>query len=148
SSDDLATLEALAAELYEKVWLLGGTISGEHGDGLSRTSFLGGQYGPLVNVFRELKQIFDPHGLLNPGKIVPLEPRRIAQDLRPLTRHQAVESHPGTDIVAATNGKAVAPISLQLTWQADEMMEAARLCNGCGACRSQSPDVRMCPIFR
>lgn len=148
SSDDRATLEALAAELYDKVWLLGGTISGEHGDGLSRTSFLGGQYGPLVNVFRELKQIFDPHGLLNPGKVVPLEPRRIAQDLRPLTRHQAVESNHGTDIDAATNGKSVTPVALQLTWQADEMMEAARLCNGCGACRSQSPDVRMCPIFR
>ena len=71
NADDVRTMESLAAELYEKVWLLRGTISGEHGDGLSRTPFLAKQYGPLVNVFRELKQIFDPQGLLNPGKIVP-----------------------------------------------------------------------------
>lgn len=148
SFDDRATLETLAAELYDKVWLLGGTISGEHGDGLSRTPFLGGQYGPLVNVFRELKEIFDPQGLLNPGKVVPTEPRRIAQDLRPLTRHQGVESVPSGEVAAEANGKSPAPVTLQLTWQADEMLEAARLCNGCGACRSQSPDVRMCPIFR
>ena len=76
-------MESLAAELYEKVWLLRGTISGEHGDGLSRTPFLARQYGPLVNVFRELKQIFDPQGLLNPGKIVPLTPTRMTQNLRP-----------------------------------------------------------------
>ena len=59
-------METLAAELYEKVWLLGGTISGEHGDGLSRTPFLARQYGPLVNVFREVKQIFDPQGSAEP----------------------------------------------------------------------------------
>jgi len=75
-------MESLAAELYEKVWLLRGTISGEHADGLSRTPFLARQYGPLVNVFRELKQIFDPHGLLNPGKKVPLVPTRMTQNLR------------------------------------------------------------------
>ena len=66
--DDVGTMESLASELYEQVWLLGGTISGEHGDGLSRTPFLARQYGPLVNVFRELKQIFDPHGIAEPGQ--------------------------------------------------------------------------------
>ena len=81
--DDVRTMESLAAELYEKVWLLRGTISGEHGDGLSRTPFLARQYGPLVNVFRELKQIFDPQGLLNPGKKVPLAPTRMTQNMRP-----------------------------------------------------------------
>jgi FAD/FMN-containing dehydrogenase/Fe-S oxidoreductase len=145
SSDDVATLETLATELYERVWLLGGTISGEHGDGLSRTPFLSGQFGSLVNVFRELKQIFDPQGLLNPGKVVPLTPTRMVHSLRPMTIHQAQQSLE----TAATegNGQAVAPIALQLRWQPDELMDAARLCNGCGACRATTPDVRMCPIF-
>jgi FAD/FMN-containing dehydrogenase/Fe-S oxidoreductase len=146
SSDDVATLETLAAELYEKVWLLGGTISGEHGDGLSRTPFLSGQFGPLVNVFRELKHIFDPQGLLNPGKIVPLEPTRMTQNLRPMTIHQAQQA--ATDVATETHGRTVGPFALQLRWQPEELMDAARLCNGCGACRSTSPDVRMCPIFR
>jgi FAD/FMN-containing dehydrogenase/Fe-S oxidoreductase len=146
SSDDVATLETVASELYEKVWLLGGTVSGEHGDGLSRTPFLGAQFGPLVNVFRELKQIFDPQGLLNPGKIVPQSPSRMTLNLRPMTMHQAQQSAPESD--AETNPSVAGPFSLQLRWQPEELMDAARLCNGCGACRSQSPDVRMCPIFR
>jgi FAD/FMN-containing dehydrogenase/Fe-S oxidoreductase len=146
SSDDMATLETVAAELYEKVWLLGGTVSGEHGDGMSRTPFLGAQFGPLVNVFRELKQIFDPQGLLNPGKIVPVAPTQMTQNLRPMTIHQSQQA--ATDAAVETNGRTVGPFALQLRWQPEELMDAARLCNGCGACRSQTPEVRMCPIFR
>ncbi|HEX3599877.1 MAG TPA: anaerobic glycerol-3-phosphate dehydrogenase subunit C, partial [Lacipirellulaceae bacterium] len=148
--DDVRTMEELAAALYEHVWLLRGTISGEHGDGLSRTPFLAKQYGPLVNVFRELKRIFDPHSLLNPGKIVPLSPTRITQNMR----HSGNDA-PRTEV--ATNGAATAtvtngqprkPLELQLAWNEDEMASAAKACNGCGACRSTSPEVRMCPIFR
>jgi len=146
NSDDVATLETLAAELYEKVWLLGGTISGEHGDGLSRTPFLAAQFGPLTNVFRELKQIFDPQGLLNPGKIVPLAPQRMTHDLRAITIHQTQQA--AADAAAETNSRTAGLFALQLQWQPEELMDAARLCNGCGACRSTSPDVRMCPIFR
>ncbi len=146
SSDDVATLETLAAELYEKVWLLGGTVSGEHGDGLSRTPFLAAQFGPLTNVFRELKQIFDPQGLLNPGKIVSLASQRMIHDLRPMTIHQAQQM--ATDAAAEVDSRTAGPFALQLRWQPEELMDAARLCNGCGACRSTSPEVRMCPIFR
>ena len=146
SSDDVATLETLAAELYEKVWLLGGTVSGEHGDGLSRTPYLAAQFGPLTNVFRELKQIFDPQGLLNPGKIVPLATQRMMHDLRPMTIHQAQQA--ATEAAAETDSRTAGPFALQLRWQPEELMDAARLCNGCGACRSTSPEVRMCPIFR
>ena len=56
--------------LYEEVFKFGGTISGEHGSGLSRTWFLRKQFGPLYDVFREVKRIFDPQNLLNPGKVV------------------------------------------------------------------------------
>jgi Fe-S oxidoreductase len=140
-------MESLAGELYEKVWLLHGTISGEHGDGLSRTPFLARQYGPLVNVFRELKQIFDPHGLLNPGKIVPLVPTRMTQNLRP-ARIQLTDSTRGVDeSPQLQNGQPLQTFPLQLAWRGDELAAAARVCNGCGACRSATLDVRMCPIF-
>jgi len=147
--DDVRTMEELAAELYERVWLLRGTISGEHGDGLSRTPFLAKQYGPLVNVFRELKRIFDPHGLLNPGKIVPVAPSRITQHLRPTeaAKPQAAETAVGDVITAGANGEPRRLLELQLAWNAEEMAAAAKVCNGCGACRSTSPDVRMCPIY-
>ncbi len=54
----------------QETFAVGGTISGEHGDGLSRTPFVRQQYGELYDVFRDLKRIFDPAGILNPGKIV------------------------------------------------------------------------------
>lgn len=51
---------------------LGGTLSGEHGIGLSKQEFLPLEQGPeLIGLQRDLKRTFDPRGLLNPGKIFP-----------------------------------------------------------------------------
>jgi FAD/FMN-containing dehydrogenase/Fe-S oxidoreductase len=145
--DDVRTLESLAGELYDKVFLLRGTISGEHGDGLSRTPFLARQYGPLVNVFRELKRIFDPQDLLNPGKIVPITPTRMMQNLRP-AEIRLLPSEIGPAPAPPTeNGQPQRSFELQLNWRPEEMAVAARTCNGCGVCRSTSLEVRMCPIF-
>lgn len=145
---DIRTLEELASELYEKVWLLRGTISGEHGDGLSRTPYLARQYGPLVNVFRELKQIFDPQGLLNPGKKVPVAPMRMTQHIRPVeipltssSNETFGEEH------TAPEGVPASPVELQLDWSPEEMALEAKACNGCGLCRQTSFEIRMCPIF-
>jgi FAD/FMN-containing dehydrogenase len=57
---DVRKMQDLAADLYREVLEVKGTISGEHGDGLSRTWFVRQQYGPLYDVFREVKRIFDP----------------------------------------------------------------------------------------
>jgi FAD/FMN-containing dehydrogenase/Fe-S oxidoreductase len=134
--DDVAKMQRLAGDLYQEVDDVGGSIGGEHGSGLSRTPFLREHLGPLYDVFREIKQVFDPAGTLNPGKIVTDHPASIAPYLR--TVHAPVSSE--TETLQTT--------PLQLSWSTDEMTHAARECNGCGACRSQRPDVRMCPIFR
>src|SRR5262249_32734915 len=63
---DRAKLEPLASELYDLVLTAGGTISASQGCGLARTQFLPRQYGELVQVFREIKDAFDPLNLLNP----------------------------------------------------------------------------------
>ncbi|MGC4006235.1 MAG: FAD-binding oxidoreductase [Pirellulales bacterium] len=70
SPADTAKLDALAGDLYDETLAVGGTISGEHGDGLSRTPFVRRQYGELCDVFAQVKRLFDPKGLLNPGKIL------------------------------------------------------------------------------
>ena len=75
-------MQALADDLYEQVFKCGGTISGEHGSGYSRTWFLRKQFGPLLDVFREVKRIFDPQNLLNPGKVVTDTPQPITKNLR------------------------------------------------------------------
>ncbi|MGL4513428.1 MAG: FAD-binding and (Fe-S)-binding domain-containing protein [Lacipirellulaceae bacterium] len=154
---DLRKLETLASELYETVWLLGGSMSGEHGDGLSRTPFTSRQHGPLVNVFREVKRVFDPAGVMNPGKIVPAPGARMTHNTRRqvAARHTADDdprpqgsAPPLPDTAGDADQGAAATVELQLEWDADEATLAARTCNGCGACRSTGPNVRMCPIFR
>ena len=147
-AQDVHKMEALADDLYEKVWLLGGTISGEHGDGLSRTPFLSRQYGTLANVFRELKQIFDPQGILNPGKIVPSDNLRITHNLRRITAQPSQPTEQTAPIALRDSPPSSPPIDLQLDWKPEEIALAARACNGCGACRTHATSERMCPIFR
>ena len=128
--NDGQRLEAIARDLYQETFAVGGTISGEHGDGLSRTAFLRSQYGELYGVFREVKDLFDPHNLMNPGKIVSDDPHITQRNIRPACQ-------PAPEVV-----------ELNLRWSADELASAVSRCNGCGACRTQSPSQRMCPFFR
>ncbi len=146
---DVLRMAQLAADLYREVIDAGGTISGEHADGLSRTSFIRQQYGPLADVFREVKQIFDPQNLLNPGKIVGDDPDLLVRNLRPSASIAAGAQEPATNgAPAAGESSPAAPRTWQLNWSSDEIAQTARDCNGCGACRAQSTEVRMCPIFR
>jgi Fe-S oxidoreductase len=144
-AEDVQKLDGLAHDLYAHVFEIGGTISGEHGDGLSRTPFIRQQYGPLYDVFREVKAIFDPENILNPGKIVAEHPSAISENLRPLSSELAIPT-----AIAPANGAATnpVPVELHLNWNLQQLTDAANRCNGCGACRSELPDVRMCPIFR
>ena len=130
SAIDGTRLESLARDLYQTVRSVGGTISGEHGDGLARTAFIRSQYGPLYKVFQQIKDIFDPHNLLNPGKIISDDPHITVKNFRP-----PAEASPEF-------------VELQLNWTPNEMAEEAGRCNGCAVCRTQSPDLRMCPFFR
>ena len=80
--------EAIAAEVADLVLKYGGALSGEHGDGLVRSPFQEKMYGPvLYQAFREIKRTFDPHDLLNPGKIVDAPPLDGQPALRPGLRH-------------------------------------------------------------
>ncbi|REK10275.1 MAG: anaerobic glycerol-3-phosphate dehydrogenase subunit C [Planctomycetota bacterium] len=144
--DDVARMSRLAADLYGEVIDAGGTISGEHADGLSRTGFIRRQYGPLADVFRRVKRVFDPQNILNPGKIVGSSPDLLTNDLRRLTVPPPPPKTESDD--EPQQADPAAPQTWQLSWSSDEIALAARNCNGCGACRSQMDDVRMCPIFR
>ncbi|MEX1231870.1 MAG: FAD-linked oxidase C-terminal domain-containing protein [Planctomycetaceae bacterium] len=127
---DARFLQDLAQDLYQVVFSVGGTISGEHGDGMSRTGFVRQQYGPLYTVFQQVKEIFDPHNLLNPGKILSNETEPLVQNLR--LQPEKTEEY----------------VELQLLWRPAEMVQTAVRCNGCGSCRTLDPETRMCPLFR
>ncbi len=142
----------VAGDLYQHVLDLEGTIGGEHGDGLSRSWFVQQQFGPLYDVFQQVKRIFDRQNILNPGKKVADAPQPLTANLRTvvaLPQLVAAPPEPAQSPTAAPAGAAPgAPIPLQLVWRTATVDYAARECHGCARCRTQLPDERMCPIFR
>ena len=116
---DLALMEEVAAEFVDLVIGLGGSLSGEHGDGRLRTPFLRRAYGPLADLFREVKELFDPQGILNPGIIVHDGSSRLTDDLRYGARYRRAPTATAID---------------DEVWQRE-----IEKCHGCGACLHYCP---------
>jgi len=126
---DVAMMREVAAEIVDLVGTFRGAVSGEHGDGLARSEWLQRMYGPeVMAAFREVKALFDPRGLLNPGKISgdppPLMDARLRYD-------------PG---YAPTLPEAPLQFRRDGDWLA-----AIEQCNGCGGCLKTTGT--MCPTF-
>jgi len=120
----LQTMKEATALLKE----IGGTLSGEHGDGWLRSWLNEDLYGKeVIQLFKELKEIFDPLNTMNPGKIVPSPfPRPFLKKTLKLG-----EKEPPTFLNFKPEGGLVL---------------AADLCNGNGLCRKKSGF--MCPSFQ
>jgi FAD/FMN-containing dehydrogenase/Fe-S oxidoreductase len=129
---DVKAMRAIAEEAFALVREYKGSHSGEHGDGLVRSEFHEAMFGSrLVHAFEEVKDVFDPSGAFNPGKIV--RPSRF--DDRNLLRYApgygAADFRPGLDWSAYPNG----------------LQGAAEMCNNNGACRKLAGGA-MCPSYR
>jgi FAD/FMN-containing dehydrogenase len=71
SQRDLTILRGLMEECFEAVWRMGGSITGEHGDGMLRAPYVRRQHPHSYDVMKEVKRIYDPKRIMNPGvKIV------------------------------------------------------------------------------
>ena len=132
---DVASMRELADQAFDLVLNYKGSHSGEHGDGISRSEFHPKMFGQtLVNTFAEIKQLFDPDGLFNPGKIV--NPPRMNE--RHLLRfHQDYQQ---------------ASVPVRLDWSdwpeaAHGLQGAVEMCNNNGACRKLKGGA-MCPSYR
>ncbi|MDR5682696.1 MAG: FAD-binding oxidoreductase [Armatimonadota bacterium] len=66
--DRYGLAEAFSEKLVRRTIELGGTVSGEHGIGLRKRRYLAWEHGGAVAWMRRLKAVFDPDGILNPGK--------------------------------------------------------------------------------
>ncbi len=129
--DGAQKMRAIAEEAAEMVKQYKGSYSGEHGDGLVRSEWVEPFFGPkLTRAFEEIKDLFDPKGLLNPGKIV----RPSKQDDRSLFRYQ-----PGYKTI---------PIKTVLDWSEHGGLDkAVEMCNNNGHCRKFDAGT-MCPSYR
>jgi D-lactate dehydrogenase (cytochrome) len=63
--------QKLNGEIVMKALELGGTATGEHGVGVGKAKYLPVEHGQALSVMRDIKQLLDPNGILNPGKIFP-----------------------------------------------------------------------------
>lgn len=124
-------MRAIVEETLEIVREYKGSHSGEHGDGISRSEFHEPMFGRrMVENFEEVKRLFDPDGLFNPGKIV----RPLRMDDREIMRYP-----PG-----------YAPLAMDtaLDWSAwGGLDRAVEMCNNNGACRKMNGGA-MCPSYR
>jgi D-lactate dehydrogenase (cytochrome) len=69
-ADEVARAERINAEIVRDALTLDGTCTGEHGIGLGKRAYLREERGPAVDLMRAIKTTLDPHGILNPGKVV------------------------------------------------------------------------------
>lgn len=127
TSNGSSLMKELTDETFKLAIKYGGIMSGEHGDGLQR-SYLNKQLfgNELYNAMVELKNLFDPENLLNPGKIV--EAQQPQYNLR-------------YDYSKSNN------IDTILDWTEDNgFLGAVEMCNGQGVCRKLDDDI-MCPSY-
>jgi Fe-S oxidoreductase len=119
--------EAIANDISDLVLEFGGALSGEHGDGLVRSPFMEKMFGPtLYEAFRTIKRTFDPHGILNPGKIVDAPP--LTSNLRFGPRYTARN-----------------PLTF-FDYDSGGLAGAIEMCSGLGACR-KTLEGTMCPSY-
>jgi FAD/FMN-containing dehydrogenase/Fe-S oxidoreductase len=150
--DGAAKMRAIAEEASELVRGYKGAYSGEHGDGLVRSEWVGWQFGPrLTRAFEQIKNLFDPLGLMNPGKIVHptkmddaslfrFRPGQRVEALKPALDWSAwnVQNDPVTETLTApgTGGDPALGFA-----------KAVEMCNNNGHCRKFDAGT-MCPSYR
>ncbi len=124
---DFRRIAEASAELVKKYR---GSLSGEHGDGRVRGELIRSMVGEeLYNIFREVKRIWDPDGLFNPGKIV---------DASPLDSHFRYEKNqPAFKFPTFTD------------FGEENMQQLAERCNGSADCRKPAQfGATMCPSYQ
>ena len=128
SEADIQKMHSIAREVRDLLMELGGAMSGEHGDGLVRSEWIESMFGPQIyQALREVKNAFDPAGIMNPGKIIDAPP--MTENLRFGAKYNTIEIDTYYDFSSQ-----------------DGFDRAIEMCNGVGACRKTLTGT-MCPSF-
>jgi len=126
--DGIERMAGISRDIADLVIEFDGALSGEHGDGIARACWNEKAFGPaLYQAFRDLKALFDPAGIMNPGKIV---------DAPPMTENLRY----GEDY-------STVPVETRLSFVDEGGFAAAvERCNGSGACHKVKAG-SMCPSY-
>jgi FAD/FMN-containing dehydrogenase/Fe-S oxidoreductase len=127
-ASEVDKLPAISTFSIELLGEYGGVFSSEHGDGRSRSWLNERFFGKeLYALFREVKDAFDPHHILNPGNIV--------------------DSPPMTENLRFGSDYSVIPVQEHIEFREDMgFHRAVEMCNGAGVCRKKTTGT-MCPSF-
>ncbi len=127
-ADNVARMYRVADRISSLALKYGGTMTGEHGDGIVRSCWLAKMYGPRITAaMKRIKQTFDPKGILNPGKIV--DPLPMTENLRYGANFES--QSPKTTLDFSEHGG---------------MAGLAGMCSGVGQCRQRLVG-SMCPSY-
>jgi Fe-S oxidoreductase len=130
SAKGVAAYRSFVEEATDLVVSLGGSVSGEHGDGRARSELLGRMYGSDgLALLAEMKRIWDPNALMNPGVVV--DPPPLDAEIR---------------LVGAAEGQKLLTL-FSYPDDNDDFAQAQRRCVGIGKCRQSSGGV-MCPSYQ
>ncbi|MBC5783175.1 FAD-binding protein [Ramlibacter sp. USB13] len=145
-------MRRIAEEASELVRKYKGAYSGEHGDGLCRGEWIQWQFGPAINTaFGEIKQLFDPIGLLSPNRII--DPPRMDDTrlMRFPPSYKVIPLQPALDWSAwdVQNDPATERTTAPGTGgdPAKGFAKAVEMCNNNGHCRKFDAGT-MCPSYR
>ncbi|MFX0114782.1 MAG: anaerobic glycerol-3-phosphate dehydrogenase subunit C [Candidatus Hodarchaeota archaeon] len=136
---DIEKVKFIQDETFNIIQELKATMSGEHGDGRIRARFVKQTYGvDVFDLFREIKQTFDPNNLLNPdSKILDTED---------------FESYNVGFWRYGASYRTIVPKKARKKWYhwpGRSWEDEIELCHGCSTCNFVSPDFgRMCPVFQ
>lgn len=134
---DRLKMRQMAEACFAKCCELGGVFSGEHGDGIVRGEFLPRQFGPeIYQAFVDVKRLFDPANLLNPGRKIDSPP--LDSSLR------YGDGEPGRKTYLQTTEQVA---SWYRYGEQGGLVGAIEQCNGVGVCR-QNLKGTMCPSYR
>jgi D-lactate dehydrogenase (cytochrome) len=70
-AESIARADALNTRVVEDALARGGTCTGEHGIGYGKLAYLEREHGDTIPIMRGIKQLLDPNGIMNPGKVIP-----------------------------------------------------------------------------
>jgi FAD/FMN-containing dehydrogenase/Fe-S oxidoreductase len=135
TAEGVQRMRCIADAIVDLVIVMQGSISGEHGDGLSHTEYIERLFGKdLAYAFRQVKEAFDPDEVLNPGKIVPASngfggEGSLTSDLRYGEAYRT--DSPATFFSYSRDGG---------------FASAVETCTGSGVCRKE--DGLMCPSYQ